>query len=261
MEVARDLFCLPLRLVNVCLIGAPGGEWVLVDAGFAFTAAQVADAAAARFGTGARPTAIILTHGHFDHVGGARVLADRWEVPLYAHPLEMPYLTGQADYLPPDPMVGGGMVARLSSLMPNEGVDLGARVRPLPEDGGVPGAPGWRWVHTPGHTPGHVALFRDSDRVLLAGDAFTTIAQESAVAVLLQTPEVHGPPAYFTPDWPGARESVRRLKTLHPSLVVAGHGPPMGGEALAEQLELLARDFDQMAVPERGRYVPPELYP
>ena len=41
--------------------------------------------------------------------------------------------------------------------------------------------PGWRWVHTPGHTAGHVSLFRDADRTLIAGDAFVTTKQESAL--------------------------------------------------------------------------------
>src|SRR5262249_21501064 len=81
---------------------------------------------------------------------------------------------------------------------------LGDRVRPLPADGSVPGMPGWRWLHTPGHTAGHVSLFRDEDRVLIAGDAFTTVAQESFLAVLTQARHVHRPPAYFPTDWSAA---------------------------------------------------------
>jgi glyoxylase-like metal-dependent hydrolase (beta-lactamase superfamily II) len=63
----------------------------------------------------------------------------------------------------------------------------------------VPGAPGWRWIPTPGHSPGHISLLRDSDRTIVAGDAFTTTKQESLVAALTQRAEIHGPPMYFTP--------------------------------------------------------------
>jgi glyoxylase-like metal-dependent hydrolase (beta-lactamase superfamily II) len=72
---------------------------------------------------------------------------------------------------------------------------------------------------------------------------------------MLQTKEVNGPPAYFTTDWEAARESVQRLEALHPSAVATGHGRPMRGEELARQLEMLANDFDQLAVPDQGRYV------
>src|SRR5919107_1012291 len=59
----------------------------------------------------ARPAAVVLTHGHFDHVGSLEALLEAWDVPIYAHPLERPYLTGVSPYPPPDPLVGGGMMA------------------------------------------------------------------------------------------------------------------------------------------------------
>src|SRR5690606_25960155 len=116
----------------------------------------------------------ILTHGHFDHVGGIEQLVQEWEVPVYAHPMELPYLTGKSSYPPGDPAVGGGAIAMLSPLYPRGPIDLGPHVQPLPEDGSVPGMAGWRWIATPGHSPGHVALFRDADRTLIAGDALVT---------------------------------------------------------------------------------------
>ena len=156
-------------------------EWALIDAGMPGSADQIARAAEARFGPGSRPSAIVLTHGHFDHVGALEALARRWDAPVYAHPMEMPYLTGRSSYPPPDPSVGGGLVSALSWSYPRGPIDLAGRVKPLPEDGSVPGLPGWRWVFTPGHTPGHVALFRDADRTLIAGDAVVTTRQESVV--------------------------------------------------------------------------------
>ena len=125
----------------------------------------------------------------------------------------------------------------------------------LPEDGSVPGLPGWRWIHTPGHTPGHVSFWREADRLLLVGDAFVTTAQESAYAALTQEPELHGPPMYLTLDWTAARESVRALAALKPERVLTGHGRPLRGPDMRRALDSLAQEFDRVAVPERGRYV------
>jgi len=115
--------------------------------------------------------------------------------------------------------------------------------------------PGGGWVHTPGHTAGHVSFFREADRTLIAGDAFVTTKQESAIAVLTQRPELHGPPAYYTPDWESARRSVESLAALEPLRVITGHGPPVQGEQMLAGLHTLARDFERIAVPPRGRYV------
>jgi glyoxylase-like metal-dependent hydrolase (beta-lactamase superfamily II) len=190
--LTADLARLRIGFVNVYLAGTPGARregdatpWALVDAGLGMGAAHILDVAAARYGRDARPAAIILTHGHFDHVGALEALVGVWDVPVYAHPLELPFLTGRADYPPPDPTVGRrGIVARLSPLFPEEGIDLGERVRPLPADGSVPGMPGWRWVHTPGHSPGHVSLFRSNDRAMIAGDAVDTTSHDRPYAVI-----------------------------------------------------------------------------
>jgi glyoxylase-like metal-dependent hydrolase (beta-lactamase superfamily II) len=116
--------------------------------------------------------------------------------------------------------------------------------------------PSWRWIHTSGHTAGHVSFFREGDRCLIAGDAFVTVKQESLYAVVTQEQEVHGPPAYFTPDWKAARQSVERLAKLRPSIAATGHGTPMRGEELLRGLEVLELKFDEIAVPNQGRYVP-----
>jgi glyoxylase-like metal-dependent hydrolase (beta-lactamase superfamily II) len=102
---------------------------------------------------------------------------------------------------------------------------------------------------------GHVSLFRESDRVLIAGDAFATTRQESFLAVATQRPELHGPPAYMTTDWDRARQSVERLADLRPNCVAAGHGRPLAGPDVADALAALARDFDKVARPAHGRYV------
>jgi glyoxylase-like metal-dependent hydrolase (beta-lactamase superfamily II) len=183
-------------------------------------------------------------------------LSDAWDAPVYAHSLEMPYLTGARSYPDPDPSVGGGLMARFSFLYPRAPIDLGGKIQALPEDGTVPGLPGWRAVHTPGHTDGHLALFRDRDRLLIGGDAFCTTKNESLMSVADQTPELSGPPKYFTPDWAQAKSSMQAMAALRPQILAPSHGRPMQGEAAGRAFAELADRFDELAVPDTGRYVP-----
>jgi glyoxylase-like metal-dependent hydrolase (beta-lactamase superfamily II) len=237
-------------MANIYLVGSPGGPWVVVDTGTPGNAARIRDAAAQRFGPDARPEAILLTHGHADHAGSALELAGYWDIPIYAHRLERPFLTGKSAYPPKDPMAGGAF-SFLCRLIPSSTVDLGARLHDLPESGEAPGLTGWRWVFTPGHAPGHVAFFEPEESVLLAGDAFVTMDLDSAVGIVAQEPRVSRPPAPFTYDWDQAQRSVELLAGLRPMMIGAGHGEPMSGRAAAVGLADLARDFPR---PRRGRY-------
>jgi glyoxylase-like metal-dependent hydrolase (beta-lactamase superfamily II) len=257
-QLAPDLAYRQIAIVNVMFFGKPGcgdGAWVLIDAGIPGCAADIRSAARARFGDNGVPSGIVLTHGHFDHVGALETLSREWDVPVYAHALEHPYLNGKRSYPPADPGVGGGVMALLSPLFPTRPVDVRERLRALPEDGAVPGMPGWRWLHTPGHAPGHVSLWREADRMLVAGDAFVTTKQESVYAAVTQKPDMHGPPMYFTPDWNSARRSVQTLASLAPEIAVTGHGQAMRGPEMRMALDELARRFDEVAVPATGRYV------
>ncbi|HEU5138831.1 MAG TPA: MBL fold metallo-hydrolase [Bacillales bacterium] len=256
-SVTEDIYCYTIQIVNICFVGSPerSNEWVLVDAGMPESADKIMKAAEERFGDGSRPKAIVLTHGHFDHVGAVVDLVEKWDVPVYAHELEMPFLTGKSDYPEPDGSVEGGLVAKMSPLFPNKPVNLGNHVRPLPTDGSVPGMPDWQWHHTPGHSPGHVSLFREDDRTLIAGDAFITVKQDSLLKVLTQDEQISGPPRYLTTDWEAAWDSVRRLEALRPNTAVTGHGRPMSGEELSNGLDKLVREFEDIAIPDHGRYV------
>jgi glyoxylase-like metal-dependent hydrolase (beta-lactamase superfamily II) len=255
-QLPHDIATLRIVLVNVCFVGEPGGPWILVDTGLPLSAHRILRAAEERFGKGNKPRGIVLTHGHFDHVGAVRELSEFWDVPVWAHELELPYLTGRSSYPPPDPIVGGGLMSLLAPLYPRGPIDLGDRVRALPMDTSeVPDMPEWKWVHTPGHTSGHVSLFRGSDGALIAGDAFVTTKQESLLSIVQQRKEIHGPPMYYTSDWDAARASVLHLLNLGPRFAFTGHGQPMWGDELERGLTRLATHFDELAVPRHGRYV------
>ncbi|HLH00415.1 MAG TPA: MBL fold metallo-hydrolase [Bryobacteraceae bacterium] len=242
-------------MVNLFAISSPNGSWALIDTGLPLSSNRILHWIERHKGADARPTCILLTHGHFDHTGALESLAERWDVPVYAHALEMPYLTGKSKYPPPDPTVGGGAFTLLAPLYPRGPIDIHRRLRELPADGAVPGLDDWRWIATPGHSPGHVSFFRESDRVLIAGDAFTTTKQESVLAVMTQRPELHGPPAYYTVDWDAAKLSVGRLAGLQPNVIACGHGLPMDGPEVQSALDYLAEHFDLVARPAQGRYV------
>jgi len=257
-RVAPGLAYLRDRIVNISFIGASDGRdgpWILVDAGLPGSTSRIVRAAESLYGPDAAPAAIVLTHGHFDHVGSLRELVRWWAVPVYAHVLELPYLTGRSSYPPPDPAVGGGAMAMMSRFFPRKPINLGSAIHALPADGTLPFVGEWRWIHTPGHAPGHVSLFRDYDNALVAGDAFVTTKQESLSAALTQRPELHGPPSYYTIDWPAAEKSVAELASLEPEVAVTGHGVAMRGERLRRDLRDLAANFRLRAVPKHGRYV------
>lgn len=246
----------PVVFVNAYLVDVkrdvPTSGWLLVDTGLRGAGAvAILRGAAARYGRRHPPRAIVLTHGHFDHSGSAAWLARHWHVPVFAHALELPYLTGRSRYPPADPTVGGAL-AMMSRAFPSDAPDLSPHVLPLPSDGSIPDVPGWHAMHTPGHTPGHVALWREADALLLAGDALATMNQESWMTTVTAPRELRWPPAPMTTDWQAARESVDRLASLHPRTVAAGHGVPISGAQVPRLLQAFAAEFHR---PLHGRYV------
>ncbi|MBT8225921.1 MAG: MBL fold metallo-hydrolase [Dactylosporangium sp.] len=244
-EIAEDVFRLEIgrgiRRVNVYLVRS-GDSWSLIDTAWASSAPVIRAAASHLFGVGAVPASILLTHVHPDHCGSALELARTWNRPVTVHPAEMPLTPGGIidEYANP---LDRWLIAPILRLMPRSRVEaLRARgslehvAEVLPAAGDVPGLARWRGVPTPGHTPGHVAFFRERDRVLITGDAILTVDLTSLPGLLLGRTQLAGPPRISTWRQPEARSSVAVLADLEPSVLASGHGTPMAGPDLPELL-------------------------
>jgi glyoxylase-like metal-dependent hydrolase (beta-lactamase superfamily II) len=238
-EIAPGVTVIPTLIANAYLVG-DAASWVLVDACTPGNERRIQRAAARRFGRASRPRAILLTHGHFDHAGSAAPLADAWGVRIYAHTVELPYLTGKSQY-PPFNLSSPGFFTTIARFFPNTTVNLGTRVDAFTPGRPVPGLEDWETIETPGHTPGHVSFFRHRDRVLLAGDAVTTMNLDSFWGTIAKRKQVCRPPVPATHDWKNARRSVELLAGLRPSWIAAGHGAPM--RDAADGLAHLAANF------------------
>jgi glyoxylase-like metal-dependent hydrolase (beta-lactamase superfamily II) len=250
-EVTPGVTYMTALMANLHTIDVPeNAGWVLVDTGVAGSGMVIKAAVHARYGADSKPLCIVATHGHFDHAGSVEPLAREWNVPVYAHRLEMPYLTGKSSYPPPDPTVGGAM-AQLSRFFRKKPYHISDRLlQVIPDSMSLDELPGWRIIHTPGHTHGHISLFRESDRVLIAGDAVSTLDQKSLLNVITQARRFAPPPQYYTSDWDRAEQSMRELAALHPEHILCGHGKPVS--YAADEFAEFVRSFER---PRHGRYV------
>jgi hydroxyacylglutathione hydrolase len=209
----------PPNAINVYLLGD-----VLVDA-----ATRQGERRILRELRGRALSAHALTHAHPDHQGSSHAICERFAIPLWCgggdvHVMETP--GGLAAATPPGWQT---FVQRRFWTGPAHPV---ARV--LNEGDEVAG---FVVLETPGHSPGHVAFWRESDRVLVAGDVLTN------VNLLTGRPGLHEPLAAFTPDPARNRASARRLAALAPALACFGHGPPLrDAQALAAFVDALPRD-------------------
>lgn len=238
-EVREDILLLDLTDVTACMVGFPENTvdgWVLVDTGPQVAADFIIQQAKERFWR-QKPKAIVLTHGHITHAGAAGKLADIWNVPVYMHPMEMPYLTALADYPRPDSRETDRLEDKME-LYPKKGVNLSFHSIPLPLDRSVPYMRGWQWIHTPGHTVGHISLFRPGDGTLIVGDAFTE-KQESLFGALTLHPDAGEQYEYTTADWNASMHTFKKLYDLNPSMAILSHGKPLPHEEFKRQLESL----------------------
>ncbi len=248
LQIAPHVHQLNLGFVNAYAIQNPDKSWALVDTGLALNAAALKKLEAE---FGGAPAAIVLTHGHLDHAGSALELAQSWNVKIYVSHGEKPFLVGKSMYPPFDPTVGGPL-ALITRVLPQAIFNFTGILEEIPADGLLDFLHGWRVIETPGHTPGHVSLWREEDRVLLAGDALCTANFDSYLGMATQKKQFSRGGSPFTPDWEASKASVGKLADLEPSIVAAGHGQPISGVAVPDQMREFERSFH---APQQGRYV------
>ncbi len=249
-EIAPDVYLLGPwgRTQTNAYLVRDGSSWILVDAGWTSDGPRIQVAVRSLLGHELVPSAILLTHAHPDHDGSARELALAWGCPVFAHPAELPLATGDFAAMerhagPLDrwlilPLMRAvGSRRREAALA---GSSLAGIVRPLGPEGAIPGVEGWGWIHTPGHTPGHVAYVRTRDRVVLSGDAVLTLEVNTWAGLLRQRQGLSGPPWYTTWDRQAAVASIVEIADLEPAVLGGGHGLPLAGPGTAATVQAFA---------------------
>lgn len=203
-EIADGVYQLsgfPPNAINVFLIND-----VLVDASTRYATRRIL-----RQLKGREVSAHALTHAHPDHQGASHAVCEALGVPFWVgegdvDAAETPDLIGERQ---PDHWLAQLFFRTMTG--PGHPVD-----RALREGDDVAG---FRVLEVPGHSAGHIAFWREDDRVLILGDVLNGADPLTAV------PGLREPKTFFTPDPARNRASARRLEELAPKVVAFGHGP------------------------------------
>ncbi|MCW3032140.1 MAG: beta-lactamase domain protein [Solirubrobacterales bacterium] len=205
---------------NVYLLEEDGGV-TLFDAG-ARTMTRAISSAGAKLGGIRR---IVLGHGHTDHRGSAPALG----VPVLCHPEEMQDAEGSGGFRYwPEGLAGLPFGHRqLHRLLHRYAWDGG----PVRIDGTVTegeDVAGFKVIELPGHAPGQIGLWRESDRLALVSDCFYTLD------IWGRDSEAHVPFPIYNHDTEQARASIRKLAEMEPAAAWPGHAKPVTGDVRAK---------------------------
>lgn len=206
LQIADDVFQLALTPrdgVNAYLVGD-----LLVDTGIKQSLKKLRTALAGR-----TISAIVLTHAHVDHAGSVAALAAEQNVPVWTGAADKE-ATETGDPVPGAPLQRPVLRTIGGYLGSFDGTDV---ARTLTEGDEI--GPGFTVLDTPGHSPGHISLWRASDRTLICGDVFNNMN------LITTVPGLHQPPSLFNVDSARNRESERKLAALSPTTMAVGHGP------------------------------------
>jgi glyoxylase-like metal-dependent hydrolase (beta-lactamase superfamily II) len=225
MRIANGVYVLPIprspqepeSFLNLTLIMDEQNGNTLVDAGLP-NQTEVISAALVEAGIGVGDLRrIIFTHQDLDHVGSGAALVRQSDARVLAHPADAPYIEGSQRPLKPSPEMleqrpqMREVLERLEPVGIDEYVEDGTRLDL---------AGGTRVISTPGHTPGHISLYVERSKVLIAGDALTA-----------QRGSLNGPNPSMTLEMRTAIQSVRRLADLEIDTIVCYHGGVVSEDA------------------------------
>jgi glyoxylase-like metal-dependent hydrolase (beta-lactamase superfamily II) len=204
-KLTDDVYILdgfPPYAINAYLVGE-----VLVDARSRHAAKRILDQLKGR-----TVTTHALTHAHGDHQGSSHEICETLGIPLWCGERDAEAVEDGKirQRMPRHPI--GILFATMFAGPPHP---IARRLR---EGDGVAG---FTVLDVPGHSAGHIAFWRESDRTLICGDVFNNMD------ILTGVPALHEPPSFLSPDPARNRESMRRLAALEPALVCFGHGRPL----------------------------------
>ncbi len=204
-QVAENVYLLhgrPKYAINIYLMGD-----VLVDAGSRMAEQRILSQL-----EGHTVTAHALTHAHPDHQGSSHAVCERLNIPLLcgngdANAME----SGDWSLVIPD----NWSTAPQHRFWTGPPHPVSTRLREGDE------VAGFSVIEVPGHAPGHLAYWRESDRLLILGDVL------NGMNLMTTIPGLHEPIKMWTPDPDENRRSIRKVASLKPDVICFGHGPPM----------------------------------
>jgi glyoxylase-like metal-dependent hydrolase (beta-lactamase superfamily II) len=222
-EIATDLFLLrglPPAAFNVYAIRS-ADRWVLVDTSTRFARRRIMRQLPGEL------EAIFITHAHRDHAGAMHEVARATGAPVWASGTDGDALEGKI----PEPFPKDSADAAVNRIFGKVWRwDKHPVARRLEEGEQVAG---FEVVAFPGHTPGQIGLWRESDRTVICADTMRT------VNVFTGLPQIGEMPGAFTVDRAESRRSIRKLAALEARVACFGHGRPLT-EATAQKLQEFA---------------------
>ena len=225
MRVANGVYVLPIprspqeasTFLNLTLIVDETNGNTLIDAGLPDNSEEIS-AALVEAGIGVRDLRrIIFTHQDLDHIGSGAALVRQSGARVLAHSADTPYIEGRLRPLKPTPemLEQRPQMRKVLECLEPVGVD-----EPVENGSRLDLAGGTRVIPTPGHTPGHISLYLEGSKILIAGDALTA-----------ERGYLNGPNLSATLDMRTAIQSTQRLADLDIDTIICYHGGVVSEDA------------------------------
>ncbi len=230
-RIENGIWALNLGIANIGILELPTGGLALIDTGGNGSKVKIQAAFAKQNWQLEDIKHILITHGHYDHVGDLEALVTASGAIVWAHTKEARVIRGlEKQQLPPDSSLN--FIGQLMKKMAQSPA-IGVVHRELQGATNLETImPGLRAVPLPGHAPGQLGYFIDSSKTLFGGDCCVNILG------------LRAPLAAFTPDMHEAKRSLLVAAKLEPQHLIIGHGQPVIGVA-SGALEQLAQRLNR----------------